>query len=74
MSVADFPGGIVALQDEATVTMSFAALKLLAEHLAMAVQAIEQELGPVRVPVAIRPSEQQKAMMLQALKSTPLAE
>ncbi len=54
--------------------MSFAALKLLAEHLAMAVQAIEQELGPVRVPVAIRPSEQQKAMMLQALKSTPLAE
>jgi hypothetical protein len=74
LSVADFPGGMVALQDEATITMSFGSLKILSEHLALAVQTIEQELGPIRVPVAIRPSEQNKAMMIQALKSTPLAE
>src|SRR5438034_10808785 len=50
VGVADLPGGVVALQDEATATMSFPAMKILAEHLTMAVQAIEQELGPIRVP------------------------
>jgi hypothetical protein len=74
VSIADFPGGQVVMQDEASATMSFSSMKLLSEHLAMAVQAIEQELGPIRVPAAIRPSEQNKALMIQAVKAMALAE
>jgi len=74
VSVADFPGGMVALQDEATVTMSFASMKILAEHLSLAVAVIEQEFGPIRVPAIIRPTEQNKAAMIQAIKATALAE
>jgi hypothetical protein len=62
------------LQDEATLTLTFAALKILSEHLSMALSAIEEELGPIRVPTAIRPTEQNKAIMIQALKATPVSE
>ena len=74
VSIADLPGGMLALQDEATVTMSFPAMKILSEHLALAVQTIEQELGPIRVPLAVRPNEQNKAQLIQTLKATALGE
>jgi len=74
VSVGDFPGGVTTLQDEATVMMTFSSLKILSEHLAMAVSALEQELGPIRIPTSIRPTEQNKAMMIQAIKATPLSE
>ena len=74
VSVVDFPNGLMALQDEATVTMTFASMKILSEHLAVTVQAIEQELGPIRVPLAVRPSEDNKARILQVIKSSPMGE
>jgi hypothetical protein len=74
ISVVDFPDGVMGLQDEATMTMTFAAMKILSEHLAITVQAIEQELGPIRVPLAVRPSEQNRAQILQTIKSAPMGE
>lgn len=74
VSSADLPGGRQILQDEATVTMTYAGLKILSEHLTLVVQTIEQELGPIRVPVAVRPTEANKAALIQALTATPMAE
>ena len=70
-NLAELGGGMIAMRDEATLITTFSGLKVLSEHLALIVQVIEEELGPIRIPVAVRPSEEHRKNLRAVLTATP---
>jgi hypothetical protein len=74
MNLVEQVGGGPGMQEEVSVTMPFSALKVLTEHLKMVVETIEQEFGPIRVPIANRPNDQHKETLIKALQAMPLAQ
>jgi hypothetical protein len=71
-TLAEMGGGAIAMQDEATLTTTYTGLKILSEHLAAAVQTIEEELGPIPVPANVRPNDQTREQLRQLLKLVPM--
>lgn len=61
------PNGQNVMQEEVSLMMSLPTLKLLKEHITMALEVIEAEIGPIQVPVAGRPTEDNRAALVQAL-------
>jgi hypothetical protein len=71
----DIPGAPPALiQDEVSVTLTHSFVKVLARNLTAFVQAIEQELGPIRIPERNMPQKERIEAMVQALRSIKLIE
>jgi hypothetical protein len=71
----DIPGAPPNLiQDEVTVTLTHAFLKVLARNLSAVVNAIEQHLGPIKIPEKNNPQEERISAMSQAIKDTKFVE
>lgn len=64
----------VPVQDEAAVTMSIPAAKILLLHLQRMIAEVEHEIGPIRIPKRSIPTEQQMQALLSALKENSLVE
>ncbi len=65
--------GTVALQDEATVYLTVSSLKLLYLHVKSMLEAYENELGPIQVTTAAKPTEQNSEQVRDMLRSTPIS-
>jgi Protein of unknown function (DUF3467) len=61
-------------QDEAAVSMGFAALKILTTHLNETLGAIETELGAIRVPKGSLPTKEQTAQLIRSLREADFVE
>ena len=71
----DIPGAPPSLiQDEVSVTLTHSFLKILARNLTAFVEAIEQELGPIRIPERNLPQKERIDAMAQMLRSIKLVE
>jgi hypothetical protein len=71
----DIPGGpLNIIQDEVSVTLTHSFLKVLARNLSAVVQAIEEELGPIKIPERNIPQKERIAAMSQALRDAKLVE
>jgi hypothetical protein len=71
----DIPGAPPTLiQDEVSITLTHSFLKVLARNLTAFVQAIEQELGPIRIPERNLPQRERIDAMAQMLRSIKLVE
>jgi hypothetical protein len=71
----DIPGSPTNLiQDEVSITLTHPFLKILSRYLGAIVKTIEQELGPIKVPEANNPRQEQIDALAQALKDTKLVE
>lgn len=62
------------IQDEVSITLTHPFLKILSRYLSAIVKTIEQELGPIKVPEANNPRQEQIDAWAQALKNTKLVE
>jgi hypothetical protein len=69
------PTGQNVMQEEISVMMALPTLKLLKEHLDMALEVIEAEIGPIKVPAQGRPTAANREALMQALniRNNPLA-
>jgi hypothetical protein len=71
----DIPGAPPNLiQDEVSVTVTHSFLKVLARNLSAVVQAIEQKLGPIKIPEKNNPQEERIAAMTQVLRDARFVE
>jgi hypothetical protein len=73
-SNADVPGAGIILQDEMGVSMSLSAAKVLALHLSKMIEAVENEIGSIRIPRFAIPTEQQMRELTRSLRENPLTE
>ena len=71
----DIPGAPAGLmQDEASITLTHSFLKVLARQLNAFVQAVEKELGPIRIEEKNNPTREQVESLVQALRTTKFIE
>jgi len=71
----DIPGAPANLvQDEVSITFTHAFLKILPRNLTAVVEAIEKEIGPIRIPERNVPSKERITALTQALRETKLVE
>jgi hypothetical protein len=71
-SIPGAPDNIV--QDEVSVTMTHSFMKVLSRHFSLIVQALEQELGPIKIQQRQQPQDETIAEMIQTIRQTPLIE
>jgi hypothetical protein len=62
------------VQEEAVVSMSIPAAKILTLHLRRMIEEIEHEIGPIKIPKTGIPTEQQMNDLLRSIRQTPLTE
>jgi hypothetical protein len=67
-------GGGILIQDEIGVSMSLPVLKLLALHLNRVTEAIENEIGAIKVPKKSLPTEQVIHALTRGLRDHPLTD
>jgi hypothetical protein len=65
--------GRLALQEEMTVYLTISSLKVLYLHVKSMLEAYENELGPVQVTTAAKPTEQNSEQVRDMLRSTPIS-
>jgi hypothetical protein len=62
------------MQEEVSITLTHSFMKVLARHLNAAVDAIEKEIGPIRIEEKHNPRPEQLELLAQALKNTKFVE
>jgi uncharacterized protein DUF3467 len=73
-SNADVPGAGILLQDEMGVSMSLPAAKILSIHLNKMIEAVENQIGAIRIPTASVPTEQMIRDLTRSIRETPMTE
>jgi hypothetical protein len=73
-SNADVPGAGIVIQDEAGVSMSLPAAKILVLHLSKMLEAVEGEIGAIRIPRASVPTEQVMRELTRSIRENPLTD
>jgi hypothetical protein len=68
----DIPGHVI--QDEASVSMSLAAAKILSLHLSKTIESVESKIGKIRIPRAGIPRDQQTEQLLRVFETNPLTD
>jgi hypothetical protein len=63
-----------AIQDEASVSMSLAAAKILSLHLSRTIEGVERKIGRIRIPRAGIPTDQQREQLLRVFETNPLTD
>lgn len=66
--------GVVCQVEEVQVQLTFSSLKLLSEHIQAAIKVYEEERGPIKVPVAGRPTAEQAESMRNMIRQNKMAE
>ncbi len=62
------------IQDEMGVNMSLPAAKILTLHLNNMIEALEREIGVIRIPAVAIPTEQVTQGLLRSIKENPLTD
>jgi hypothetical protein len=55
------------IEDQTAIVMSWAEMKMLAQHLSTLVAAIEQDIGPISIPHAFSPSVETQLSVIRSL-------
>jgi hypothetical protein len=71
---ADIPGMGPLVQDEVGINMSLPVAKILMRHLSEMINAIEKEVGVIRVPKAQLPTDEQTQRNVQSIRAAGLTE
>lgn len=73
-NVADIPGIGFLVHDEVGINMSLPVAKILMRHLSEMINAIEKEVGVIRVPKAQLPTDEQTQRNVQSIRDAGLTE
>jgi len=73
-SNADVPGAGILIQDEIGMSMSLPTAKILALHLNKMIEAVENEIGVIRIPKASVPTEQMIRDLTRSIRENPLTD